>query len=53
MQRRSFGILTLGLILIALGTASAQDVDPAADSEAPVILPVGSEPERQGFSIAG
>ena len=46
MRRRPLGIFALGLIFAA-ATACAQDAAPAATAAAPVVLPVGSEPQPE------
>ncbi len=47
MQRRPLGFLATGLILFAFCSTSApaQEASPILDSEEPIILPVGSEPQ--------
>ena len=47
MQRRPLGFLALGLILASSLAARAQTAPAGTDSPAPVIYPVGSEPQPE------
>jgi hypothetical protein len=47
MHRRPLSFLALGLILALAPAAHAQDTAPAATNAAPVIYPVGSEPQPE------